>query len=410
MTQRLVVIGGGQAAASLIAELRAFGDDRPVDLVSDEPVVPYQRPPLSKKYLLGDLDRARLLIRPERWYQEQNVTLHLGAKAETIDRASRRVLLSTGTRLDYDHLALTTGSAPRRLPKGIGGDLPGVYTLRTLADIDLIAGEFAPGRLLLIIGGGYIGLEVAAVAAILGLRVTVIEIAKRILQRVAAPATSNFFRDLHASHGVTIREAVGLSRLQAEHGRVARAVLDNGETLTIDFAIAGIGISPNDGLAAAAGLETDNGIIVDSTCRTSDPAIVAAGDCTQFIYRDASVRLESVQNAADQGAAAAAAVTGLDAPYQPLPWFWSNQFDVKLQIAGLNRGYETTVIRPGKRTGARSVWYYRDRTLLAVDAMNDSAAYMTASRLLKAGRSPDPGQIENPAFDLKSLFPRSRPG
>ena len=404
MTGTLIVVGGGQAAISLIARLRDLGDGRPVVLISEEPVPPYQRPPLSKKYLLGEMDLARLLLRPERWYDEHDVTLRLGCRVEAIDRSAKTVVLADGERISYDRLALTTGSVPRRLPAAIGGDLGGVFTVRSLGDVDAMARDFAPGRSLLVVGGGYIGLEAAAVAANLGLKVTVLEMAERILQRVAAPATSDYFRALHEAHGVRIRESTALGELIGEAGRVTGARLASGEVIEADFVVVGIGIRPNDDLAKRAGLAVDDGILVDAACRTSDPEIVAAGDCTRFPLGDGLGRLESVQNAADQGEAAAESLAGRDVAYRPAPWFWSDQFDVKLQIAGLNSGYETTVVRPGKREHALSVWYFKGGRLLAVDAMNDGAAYMIATRLLAAGRSPAPERIADPALDLKTLL------
>lgn len=404
MAGSLIVIGGGQAAVSLIGKLRELGDNRPITLVGEETVPPYQRPPLSKKYLMGEIDLARLLIRPERWYGEHGVTLHLGTRVEHVDRDAGCVSLSNTETLEYENIALTTGSTPRRLPAAIGGDLDGVFTVRALGDVDAMVRDFTPGRSVLVVGGGYIGLEAAAVAAKLGLRVTVLEMADRILQRVAAPATSDYFRALHQANGVHIRESTALETLIGEAGRVTGARLAGGEEIEADFVVVGIGIQPNDGLAKAAGLAVDDGILVDTACRTSDPAIVAAGDCARFPLAGGAGRLESVQNAVDQGEAAAASLAGADVVYQPAPWFWSDQFDVKLQIAGLNSGFETTVERPGKRDGSLSVWYYKGPRLLAVDAMNDGATYMIASRLLKTGRSPSPDRVADPGLDLKSLL------
>ena len=400
----LIVVGGGQAAISLIGKLRALGDGRAITLISEETLAPYQRPPLSKKYMLGEMDLARLLIRPVRWYAENDITLRLGVSVGEIDRANHLVRLSNGEALGYDQLALTTGSTPRSLPAAMGGDLTGVYCVRSVSDVDAMAKEFVGGRSVLVVGGGYIGLEAAAVAAKLGLQVTVLEMADRILQRVAAPQTSDYFRTLHEAHGVKIREATGLKRLIGEAGRVTGAELDTGEILAVDFAIVGIGIRPNDQLAAAGGLEVDDGIIVDTACRTSDPDIVAAGDCARFPVASGIGRLESVQNAVDQGEAAAETLSGREVIYAPHPWFWSDQFDVKLQIAGLNTGYDSTLVRPGKRERGQSVWYYRGDELLAVDAMNDAATYMIASRLIKAGQSPTPAMVEDPELDLKTLL------
>ncbi len=397
-----VIVGGGQAGASLVAKLRSEGFDGRITLVCEEPVPPYQRPPLSKAYLLGEMEEARLYLRPETFYADQNIELRLGQRVTAIDPAAKTVTVG-GETLAYDQLALTTGSTPRRLPASIGGALKGVYTVRTLADVDAMADEFREGRRLLIVGGGYIGLEAAAVAAKRGLEVTVVEMAERILQRVAAPETSDYFRAAHAAHGVTIREGVGLDRLLGED-HVTGARLSDGSELALDFVVVGVGIAPNTQLAEAAGVTCANGIVVDDRGRTSDPAIWAAGDCASLPYKGNRIRLESVQNAIDQGECVARNMLGADAPYVPHPWFWSDQYDVHLQIGGLNTGYDRVVVRPGEREGSVSHWYYGGETLLAVDAMNDSRAYMVGKRLIEAGKSPAPEVIADPATDLKPLL------
>lgn len=400
----IVIVGGGQAAQSLIAKLRQLGCNDPITLVGDEPVVPYQRPPLSKKYLIGDMTLDRLLLRPESWYGEQRVTLKLKTRATAVDRAAKQIVLSTGEKIAYSKLALTTGSLPRLLPEAIGGKLAGVYAMRTLDDADRMAHELKPGRRALVIGGGYIGLEGAAVAAMKGLSVTVLELADRILQRVAAEKTSDYFRALHQSHGVTIRERTGLTRLIGDNGRVVGAELSDGSRIETDFAIAGIGIVPDDALARAAGLTIDNGIAVDAHCRTSDPDIYAAGDCASFLHQGERIRLESVGNAIDMGECIAANMMGEAVAYEAAPWFWSDQYDVKLQIAGLNRGYDATVVRPGKRAGAQSVWYYKGDKLLAVDAMNDGAAYTVGKRVIEAGRTIPQAIAADAAANLKDFM------
>ncbi|MFQ5624720.1 MAG: NAD(P)/FAD-dependent oxidoreductase [Paracoccaceae bacterium] len=400
---KIAVVGAGQAGASLVAKLRALGHDGPITLIGQEPVPPYQRPPLSKKYLLGEMDVERLFLRPVSFYEENAIDLRTGVSVTAIDRAARTLALSDGTALGYDRLALTTGSAPRLLPESVGGRLGGVFAVRTLADIDAMAPRFTEGARVLIVGGGYIGLEAAAVASLKGLKVTLIEMAERILQRVAAPETSDYFRALHEGHGVSIREGIGLSRLTGE-GQVAGAVLSDGSEIPVDFVITGIGIAPDTALAEAAGLEIDNGIRVDEHCRTSDESILAAGDCASFPWRGGRIRLESVQNAIDQGEAAAAAMMGSDAPYLAKPWFWSDQYDVKLQIAGLNAGYDSLVARPGPHEGAASLWYYKGDELLAVDAMNDARSYMVGKRLIETGRSPDKAVIADAGADLKPLL------
>ncbi len=400
--QRIVVIGGGQAGSSLVARLRNAGFEGQIDLICEEPVPPYQRPPLSKKYLMGEMERERLYLRPESFYAENGITLHLSRTAMAIDRAAKTVTVN-GDALAYDQLALTTGSVPRRLPAAIGGTLRGVHVVRTLADIDAMMPEVTPGKRVLIVGGGYIGLEAAAVCATLGLAVTLVEMAPRILQRVACPETSAYFRDLHGTHGVDIREGTGLDALLGED-RVIGARMSDGKEIATDLVIVGVGIAPATALAEAAGLTLDNGIATDAQGRTSDPAIWAAGDCASFPWRGARIRLESVQNAIDQSECVADNMLGATRAYDPHPWFWSDQYDVKLQIAGLNNGYDAVTVRPGDRDGAASHWYWRGKTLLAVDAMNDPRAYMIGKRLIEAGRSPDPAAIAAPETDLKSLL------
>lgn len=397
---KCVVIGAGQAGAALVAKLRGGGFDGQITLIGDEPVPPYQRPPLSKKYLLGEMALERLFLRPESYYAEAGIDLCTGTRVTGIDRAARTIATESGD-FAYDHLVLATGSTPRHLPEAIGGNLQGVYPMRDLRDADRMAPEFRTGAHLLIIGGGYIGLEAAAVAAMKGLKVTLVEAAGRILQRVAARETSDYFRALHQKHGVRIIEGTGLKRLTGSP-RITGAVLSDGTGLDIDFAITGIGILPETGLAEAAGLEIDNGIRVDAKGRTSDKAIWAVGDCASFPHQGQRLRLESVPNAIDMGECVAANIMGAAQDYLPRPWFWSDQYDVKLQIAGLNTGYTHVITRQeGEDT---SFWYYKDNQLLAVDAMNAPRAYMVGKRLIEAGRSADPGLVADPGTALKSLL------
>lgn len=398
----VVVIGGGQAGASLVAKLRALNFEGGITLVCEEPILPYQRPPLSKKYLLGEMEVERLFLRPQSFYDENKITLRTNATAIAIDRADKAVIVS-GEALPYDHLALTTGAVPRRLPGALGGELAGVHVVRTLADVDAMAPDLRPGGRVLVVGGGYIGLEAAAVCAGLGLQVTLIEMADRVLQRVAASVTSDYFRALHLAKGVEIREGTSLLRLLGED-RVTGAVLGDGTEIPVDAVIVGIGVTPATQLAEVADLAVDNGILVDTLGRTDDPAIWAAGDCTSFPWRGGRLRLESVQNAIDQAEAVASNMLGANEPYVPQPWFWSDQYDVKLQIAGLNAGYDHVVVRDGGSEGAASHWYYAGNTLLAVDAMNDSRAYMVGKRLIEMGKSPAPAAISNPETDLKALL------
>tara|TARA_R110002049_G_scaffold117332_3_gene270654 strand:+ start:46886 stop:48085 length:1200 start_codon:yes stop_codon:yes gene_type:complete len=397
----VVVIGAGQAGSSCVAKLRNGGFEGKITLIGAEPVPPYQRPPLSKAYLLGEMTRERLFLRPESFYADQDIDLAMGTHVQAID-PGQKTITTQATTIPFDDLVLTTGSIPRRLPASIGGDLSGVFVVRDLADVDAMAPAFRPGARLVIVGGGYIGLEAAAVAAKLGLQVTLVEMADRILQRVAAPETSNFFRALHRAHGVDIREGVGLEKLLGDR-HVTGARLSDGTEIAADFVIAGVGITPATALAEQAGLTIENGIKADAMGRTSAPGIWAAGDCTSFPYRETRIRLESVPNAIDQAELVAENIMGAEKSYVAKPWFWSDQYDVKLQIAGLNTGYDNVITR---RADADSVafWYYRGAELLAVDAMNDPRGFMVGKRLIEAGRSPDPALIADPETDLKALL------
>ncbi|CAN0021999.1 unnamed protein product [Chrysoparadoxa australica] len=346
------------------------------------------------------MDMERLYLRPKTYYPENAIDLKLSNTATAIDRASKQVVAG-GEAIPYDHCVLCTGSVPRRLPGAIGGELAGVHVVRTLQDVDAMAPACTAGKRVLIVGGGYIGLEAAAVCAKLGLTVALVEAADRILQRVAASETSAWFRELHKSHGVDLREGTGLKRLIGET-HVTGAELADGSALDVDMVIVGVGITPATALAEGCGLEIDNGIAVNARGLTSDPAIWAAGDCASFPQHAARMRLESVGNAIDMGELVADNIMGADRDYTATPWFWSDQYDVKLQIAGLNAGYDQIVVREDGT--ARSHWYYAGDRLLAVDAMNDSRSYMVGKRLIEAGKSPAPKAVADPNTDLKALL------
>lgn len=403
--RNVVIVGGGQAGHSVVAKLISLGFDGKISLISEEPCRPYQRPPLSKKYLLGEMDEARLYLKPMEYYGEHGVTLLLGASCEGIDKSSRAVAVG-GETVPYDDLVLATGSIPRKLPEAIGGALPKVHVVRTIADIKDMAPDFVPGAKVLVVGGGYIGLEAASAAVAKGLSVCVVEMAERILQRVAASETSDFIRDLHLSRGVELLESVGLTRLLGE-SELTGALLSDGTQLDLDMAIIGVGIVPSTGLAESAGLKLDNGIWTDANGRTADPNIWAAGDCASFPWKGQRIRLESVQNAIDQAECVAENIMGAEKEYRPTPWFWSDQYDAKLQIAGLCSGYDRVVVRPGRTDDSISHWYYRGSELLAVDAVNDSRAYMVGKRLLETGKTATPEETANPDCDLKSLLRRA---
>lgn len=402
---RIVIVGGGQAAASLAAKLRESGHQGPLTIIGEENAAPYQRPPLSKAYLLGDMGVERLFLRKAEWWAESDVTLKLGAPVEAIDRAAAQVLVG-GEAVGYDMLALCTGAAPRRIAPAQGGDLEGVFSVRTLADIDLMAPQMTAGKRLVVIGGGYIGLEAAAVGKLLGLEVTVVEASARILGRVATPPMADAVRELHVGHGVTIIEKTGVSSIEGPD-RVTGVTLEDGRHLPADLVIAGIGVLPETGLAIDAGLAVDNGIAVDEFGRSSDPAIWSAGDCASLPAPEARLgarlRLESVGNAIDMAEAVAANMLGANRAYQPKPWFWSDQFDAKMQMAGLANGADRHITRHGE-TGGLSVWSFLGDRLICVEALNDARAYMVGKRLIDAGRSADPDKVADPEIPVKSLM------
>ncbi|MCA0405177.1 MAG: FAD-dependent oxidoreductase [Proteobacteria bacterium] len=394
MTDPIIIVGGGQAAASLAIQLRDLGYAKPVMIIGEEAAPPYQRPPLSKKYLSGEWADDRLYLRtPEAW-AASNITVRTGAKVSRIDPATKTVSLA-GEKLRYGKLALATGAVSRPLPPQFVG-LDQVYELRNLADVDRLRAAFHPGKRMAVIGGGFIGLETAAVAAKTGLKVTVIERAPRILERAVGAATSDHFRALHEGYGVRILESCGVNEVQTNDGTIALS-LSNGETLEVDLVLVGIGVLPATALAEAAGIAVDNGIATDAYGRTSAPEIWAAGDCASFPYGKGRLRLESVQNAIDQAKAVAADMLGRGQPYHPYPWFWSDQYDAKLQISGLFNGFDQVITRKGRAGVAH--WYFRDGRFVAVEAINEPAAFMTGRKLLEAGAALDAALMADESFD-----------
>ena len=400
--RKVVVVGGGQAGFSVVSKLRRSGFDGDITLFCREPEPPYQRPPLSKAYLLGQFEKPRLYLRPTAFYAENGIELKLNASVNRIIPDSRAVE-SGGELIPYDDLVLATGANPKLLPAAMGGRLAGVHTVRNVHDIDTIEPRLRKCSGALIVGGGYIGLEVASVAAKMGLNVTLVEVAERILQRVAAPETSRHICALHRTHGVEILEGVGLTRLVG-NGRVKRAILNNGAEIDTDIVIAGIGIDPCAELAQGAGIAVENGVRTDSKGRTSIPNVWAAGDCASFPWKGGRIRLESVQNAIDQSELVAENIIGAEKDYRPTPWFWSDQYDAKLQIAGLGNGYDRIISRENQETGAVSFWYFVGDKLLAVDAVNDPKSYMVGKRLLEMDKSFDPARVSDPSTNLKMLL------
>ncbi len=397
----IVVVGAGQAGAACVAKLRNLGFDGGITLVGSECSPPYQRPPLSKKYLLGEMEQERLFLRPLKFYDDQDIALRLGTDVIDIDPEMMSVSLGNDT-LSYDHLVLTTGSSPNTLPASIGGALPGVFTVRDLKDVDAMKPMFRAGNRVLIVGGGYIGLEAAAVAASKGLKVQLVEMERRILQRVASQETSAYFRGLHQANGVEIIEGTGLACLSGTDC-VQSAELTDGRKLEVDFVIVGVGVSPNTKIAEAAGVEVENGIKTDSQGATNVRHIWAAGDCASFPFRGERIRLESVPNAIDQAEVIAENILGASKEYSAKPWFWSDQYDVKLQIAGLNTGFDHVVTRDNGQ-GSMSVWYFSQSKLLAVDAMNAPRDYMVGKRLIEGGKSPAPERVADMDAEIRGLM------
>ena len=382
--------------------MRDEGYDDRILLIGQENYLPYQRPPLSKKYMAGEMALERLFLRPQEFYRDKNIELHIGKSAYKIDPTKKKVEFNGGS-LHYDHLVLTTGSKPRELPRYIGLKIKNLFTMRDLTDANSIEPFMKSGMRLLIVGGGYIGLEAAATARKFGVDVTLVEIEERILKRVAAKETSDYIRSLHISNGVKIKEEIGLDRLKIVGDKALSASLTDGSDISVDFVIVGIGIIPNTELAKSAKLKINNGIFVNDECRTSISNIYAAGDCTSFEYKNTLVRLESVGNAIDQANTVAQNILQQNTKYIPKPWFWSDQYNLKLQIAGLNTGYDNVIVRKGENDQV-SHWYFKGPNLLAVDALNDPRCYMIGKRLIEANKSPTKNQLKDKDFNLKVLL------
>lgn len=405
----IVIIGAGQAGVQTAEALRSSGYEGSITLLGDEADGPYHRPPLSKAWLAGDMEAAQLVMRAPEMLARKHIELRTGVTVTGIDRAAQRVLLADGTSLAYSGLLLATGSTPRRLPLP-GGDAAGVLALRSKADANAMAERMAlcieKNLPVVVIGGGFIGLEVAATARKKGLAVTVLEAAPRLLGRVLAPKLSDWYAELHRSHGVNLVFDARIAALNVgADGAVTGVQMADGTVHPAGLVVVGIGVNANDQLALAAGLECDRGIVVDGCGRTSDPAIVAAGDCTARRLPDGSLlRLESVQNATEQGKSAAAALLGQDRPFTATPWFWSDQYDKKLQMAGLSTGADQWAVRGDMAANSFSVYHFKGEQLLAVDSVNAAKEHLQARKLLDAGVSPTLAQATDTGFDLGSLL------
>jgi 3-phenylpropionate/trans-cinnamate dioxygenase ferredoxin reductase subunit len=404
MISTILIIGGGQAGAQAIDTLRREGFKGRLVLVGDEPELPYQRPPLSKKFLSGEMVADRLPFRHQSFYDEHRVELKLGIRATRLDPATRKVVLSNGEDIVYDRLLLCLGAVSRHLTCP-GADLPGVHYLRTIADVPQIQAALKPGTRAVIIGGGYIGLETAATARKMGCLVTVLEMADRVMNRVVASNVSEYFAHEHRAHGVNIVCNTRVVRLEGS-ARVERVVCADGTSYEADLLVVGVGAVANAQLAGDAGLKCDNGIVVDEYCRTSDPAIFAAGDCTNHpsLRFEMRVRLESVDNAFEQ--AKAAALNMLDKPtvHDRVPWFWSDQFDNKLLIVGLSQGHDQQLTRGDPAQRSFTVCYLKGGELLAVEAVNHSKDYMAARKLIAERARPNLDKLADPQIALKEAL------
>jgi 3-phenylpropionate/trans-cinnamate dioxygenase ferredoxin reductase subunit len=407
LPSRIVIVGAGQAAAAAIDTLRRKGFSGAIALVGEEESCPYQRPPLSKKYLAGGMAAERLLIRPPHFYGEHAIEMHLGRRVTHIDRATQRVRLDDGATLPYDELLLATGSRPRAL-SAPGAGLPGVHFLRTLKDVETIRGEFARAERVVIVGGGYIGLEVAATCCELGLATTVLEMAERTMNRVTCAEVSAFVQAEHARHGVNIvcNMRVRAIAADAASGRARAVLCEDGTEYPADLVIVGVGVAPADEIASAAGLDCANGITVDEFCRTSDPRILAAGDCCihPSPHYGRRVRLESVDNAFEQGTSAALSLLGTPVVHDKVPWFWSDQFDLKIIIVGLNHGYDQLVMRGAPATRSFSACYLASGELIAIDTVNSAKDQMAARKLIAARARPNPDRLANPDIPLRECL------
>lgn len=403
MTNRVVVVGAGHAAGQLATSLAQHPYDGPITLIGNEPYLPYQRPPLSKKFLAGEVDVERLFVRPESFYADAGIDLRLDTHVDSLDREAKRLHTSGGDVIDYDKLVLALGSRVRRL-RVDGTDLEGVHYLRNIADVSAIRDDFAKATRVIVIGAGYIGLEVAAVARQAGLDVTVLEIADRVMSRVVSPEISDFYQIEHTNQGVKLRLSTGVKSINGKK-RVKSVTTSNGEEIPADVVIVGVGIVPNTELATAADLEVDDGIVVDDRCVTSDPDIYAIGDCTMHpnAIFDRNMRLESVHNAVEQAKIAAANLCGIDERYCDVPWFWSDQYDLKLQIAGLSDGYDDVIIRGNPAERSFSCIYLRDNRIIAVDAINAPRDFVHSKQLIACQAAVDASRVADADVELKSL-------
>jgi len=401
---QVVILGAGHAGGSAAAFLRQYGFDGPITLVGDEPIAPYQRPPLSKAWLKGEANADDLMLKDESWYAENNCRLLLGVTGAAIDRAGKTVTLSTGETVPYDVLVIATGARARKLTIA-GADLEGVLELRTAADAEKLKAAIGPGRRLAVVGGGYVGLEAAASGRALGAEVVIVERESRCLARVACEPLSTFFQDYHRQHGVVFELAAGVEAFEGERGHITGVRLTGGRVIACDAVLVGVGAMPNEEIAREAGLPCDNGVLVDLEARTSDPSIFAIGDVTHrpLPLYERTHRLESVPNALEQAKLVASAIAGRPLPAAEVPWFWSDQYDLKLQIAGLPFEADTIVVRGEPASAKFAVFHLKGELLQSVEAVNAAPEFMMGKQLI-ARRTPiSRERLADPAVSMKEV-------
>lgn len=411
MNPHIVIVGAGQAGLQAGETLRAGGFDGPITLLGEEPYLPYHRPPLSKAWLAGSMDADQLTMRTAMALERKKIAVHTGTKVASIDIAAKSVALKDGSSLSYTGLILATGATPRTIPCAAGAD-GAVLVLRSRDEANAVSARLRHcaerGLPLVVVGGGFIGLEVAATARQLGVAVTILEAAPRLLERVLARPLSEWYAQLHVAHGAQLVLNALITGIETTATDAVEVRLADGRAFPAGLVLVGIGVTANDSLARLAGIECDAGIVVDAWGRTSAPGVTAAGDCTiRRLANGEMLRLESVQNAVEQGRAAASTLLGLDRPFAGTPWFWSDQHDQKLQIAGLSRGADAWTVRGDMKSGGFSVFHFRAGRLIAVDSINATQDHFVARKLLASGVSPTAAQAADTALDLATLITRT---
>jgi len=401
----VVVIGAGHAAGLFAEALRKEGYDGAILLIGEEAYLPYQRPPLSKDFLAGKMTADRLLLRNAAFYEKKDITCQLSSRVDRVNPKGKTVTVN-GNEITYEKLVIATGTRARPLPVA-GVEADGVYYIRTIGDVEALKARFETAESIAIVGAGFIGLEVAAVAATAGKAVTVIEAQDRVMPRVVAPIVSSFYESYHAKEGVVLEMEAAVTAIESDSGGVTGVRLADDRVIAADIVVVGIGVIPNTELGVEAGLVCSNGILVDEHACTSDPDIYAVGEVALHENRlYGTLRLESVQNAQDQAKVAAANIAGRDVVYDVVPWFWSNQYNLKLQMTGISTGYDDIIIRGDMAEHKFSIIYMKDGKMIAVDSINAAADHMASRKLLEAGITPSRDDLLDATLKLKEHLPR----